>query len=151
MIPSDFIAVHRLVAARFHECLMELFSTDEADKWLLQLRHERAGNLGFLLTVDNLAAFCVAMQQCIDVAISHSDYPNAEMMINTVALNLETNKPTRGGISISSIWADDPNVQFNFYLDQNDSRSCVTLIYFLEDAMRLHDRFAIAYNKRECF
>jgi hypothetical protein len=138
----------RLFAAQFHECLMEFFATDRVDQWMLRLRHDSAGRFEFQLDVDNFAALCIGLKQCIDAALSPLRQPNAEMAISTMASGLLTHTSSRGAISIISDWSEDPNVQFNFYPDQMDRRSRTTLMYSLVDAMRLYDLFAHAYNNR---
>lgn len=141
-------ATSRLFAAQFHECLMEFFATDRVDQWVLQLQHDSAGTSEFQLDVDNFAAFCMGLKQCIDAALNPLLQPNAEMAVCTVASDLVTHTPSRGGISIISNWSGDANVQFNFYLNQADRKFRTTLTYSVADAMRLYDLFANAYNSR---
>lgn len=149
MIPREIDAIDRVVGAQFHQCLFELFSTDHKDQWILQLQHEKKGSFAFLLDTDNFAALCVGLKQCIDAALEKSDHPGAEMMLNTIAQDLPTNVAEGGAITIISSWEDDPNVQFNFYTDQRDQESRITLVYILEDSMSLYNLLAAAYNDRE--
>lgn len=148
MISKDLTVEDRLVAAQFHECILEFFSTQQSNLWLLQLRHDSSGNCAFTLHEDNFAAFCVGLKQCIDSAVARQSHPTADMMVNIIAQDLETSASSHGGISIVSNWSEEPNVQFNFYPDQNNRKSRITLIYMLQDAMELYNRFAVAYNQR---
>lgn len=149
MIPRMINAVARVVGAQFHQCILEFFSTDHKDQWILQLKHEKNGNFAFLLSTDNFAALCVGLKQCIDAALENPNHPRAEMMLNTIARDLPTNVAEGGAITIISSWQDNPNVQFNFYSDHKDRKSRITLVYMLEDAISLYNLFASAYNDRK--
>ena len=144
MIPRDIEVIDRLVAAQFHECWLEFFSTNQKYRWILQLRYESKNNVAFLFTVEYFASFCVGFQQCIEAAINKSD--DANMMINTISQDMDTNLSDQGAISMISSWDSEPNIQFNFYTDQNDRKSAHTLVYFLDDAVRLYNLFAEKYN-----
>ena len=149
MLPQELKAVDRLVAAHFYQCLMEFFSTNASEKWILLLRHEEKGNLEFLLDIDEYYSFVSGLKQCINAALNSQSTPGVSMMHNTIARDLETTQSNSGAISIISVWDDEPNVQFNFYQNENDRESITTLIYALEDAMKLHDLYCEAYNRRE--
>lgn len=149
MIPREIKAITRVVGAQFYQCTLEFLSTNQKDQWILQLRHEKTGNFAFLLNTDNFAALCVGLKQNIDAALEQLNHPGAKMMINTIARDLPTSITDEGSIIIISTWEDKPNVQFNFYSNQKDRKSRITLVYMLEDSMSLYNLFATAYNNRE--
>lgn len=149
MIPKEIGAIEIAVSAQFHQCLLEFFSTDHREKWILQLRHKQKGNIAFLLDTDNFVAFCFGLKDCIDSALSKSSHPGANMILNTVGRNLISNLADEGAISIIGSWDGDPNIQFNFYPDQKRCDSRITLVYMLDDAMKLYNLFSVVYNERE--
>lgn len=149
MIPKEISVINRVVGAQFHQCLLEFFSTDHTNQWVMQLRHEEKGNFMFLFDADNFHDFCMCLKQCIDTASDNPAYPNAKTLLNTVTQDMKTNVTDAGAITMISSWKDDPNVQLNFYSDQNDRKSRITLIYMLQDAMSLYNLFMNAYNNRE--
>jgi hypothetical protein len=149
MIPKEIGAIETVVSAQFYQCLLELFSTNHKDAWILQLRHEQKGNSAFLFDGDNLAALCLGLKECIDSTLNKFSHVRANMVLNTVASHLSTNLADQGAITIIGSWEKEPNIQFNFYPDAKLRGSRITLGYLLEDAMKLYNMFAVAYNKRE--
>jgi len=149
MIPIEIKAIARVVGAQFYQCILEFLSTNHKDQWILQLQHEKKGNYAFLLNTDNFAALCVGLKQNINAALEQSNHPGTKMMINTIARDLPTSISEGGSIVIISSWEDKPSVEFNFYSNQKDRKSRITLVYMLEDAMSLYNLFATAYNDRE--
>lgn len=148
MISRDIEAIETLVAAHFNPGgLLEFFSTNKPGNWILQLTHETKKPIALLLSNENFYALCTGLKQCIDTAMDSSNYPNAKVMTNTIAVDLPSTTSESGAILFTSSWDSDPVVQFKFYSNTKNRDLEIDFVYYLEDAKRLFDLFFIAYQK----
>ncbi|MBF0548363.1 MAG: hypothetical protein HQM08_28265 [Candidatus Riflebacteria bacterium] len=145
---NEIALQERLFGAVFHECVLDFFSTDSENYWLLRLQHQQHGKVSFLLTLKNFAAWCTGLKQCIETAKNRSQYPGVVVMTNIIANDLPTDFSDRGAISIYALWEDIPNIQFIFYPDPKNRKSRITLIYLLDDANELLELFVKAYENK---
>lgn len=147
MIPKEITADKLLLEVQIPEWRQQIISTNWSRYWLVQFSSKSAKPLVMLLNLDQLAAFCTALRQCIDIAMNPSQYPRASTMYQTAVSGVPTLMNHEGTISVVSSVEPEASVSISYYFGRARSDGVIRQGLYLDDAMEFYNRLSTIYNE----
>lgn len=147
MILKEITADKLLLQVQLPEWRQQIMSTNWSGYWLVQFVSDSAKPLVMLINLDQLAAFCTALRQCIDVAVDPSQYPRTSTMYQSAASGVPTALNNEGAISVVSSWEAEATVLLSYYFGRARSDGVIRQELYVNDAMELYNRLSIIYNE----